>query len=175
MKQSIKTLSMAAAVSLTIGTAAQAANSWGLDYEEEKELQAKVVDIACELSGDCPPNCGDGQRQLGLLTAEGTLIPVVKGGSLFAGGVDELLSSCNQQVHVDGLFIKNPIMHMYFVQRIKSRATGKWLRANQWRKNWAKRNPDIKKGKWFREDPLVKELVAQEGVFGIPGLEATEE
>lgn len=178
MKQSIKTAilatSMSLAMSLSFGTASHAANSWGLDYEEEREFKAKVVDLACELSGNCPANCGDGQRQLGLLTPEGTLIPVVKGGTLFAGAVDELLSYCQQQVHVDGLYIKNPAMHMYFVQRIKSRATGKWLRANKWRKNWAQRNPDATKGQWFRNDPLIKELIARKGVLGIPGLKVEE-
>ena len=51
--------------------AAWAAEEWGLPGEEVVRFEAKVVDILCELTGDCPADCSDGTRQLGLLTAEG--------------------------------------------------------------------------------------------------------
>jgi chaperone required for assembly of F1-ATPase len=43
-----------------------AAEEWGIDGEEKARLTVKVVDIACELSGNCPAKCGEGKRQLGL-------------------------------------------------------------------------------------------------------------
>ena len=51
------------------------ARSWNLAYEVPARFEAKVVDILCELTGDCPANCGDGKRQLGLLrAADGVLV-----------------------------------------------------------------------------------------------------
>ncbi|WP_120496999.1 hypothetical protein [Kiloniella sp. EL199] len=161
-------------LSVALGTA-QAANEWGIEHEEAKELDGKVVDLACELSGNCPANCGDGKRQLGLLLDDGTLYPVVKGGTNFAGGTDDLIGQCGKTVHVDGLLIKDPLMTIYFVQRIKSEETGEWSKANQWGKNWKAANPGKKLGRWFREDPRVAKIVEKSGKLGIPGLVYVEE
>ena len=162
---------------LLIGAAAPvlAANEWGIEYEEARELYGKVVDLACELSGSCPANCGDGRRQLGLLLKDGTLVPVIKGGTNFAGGTDDLIGQCGKSVHVDGLFINNPRMSFYFVQRIRSDKTGEWSKAKQWGKNWKAANPGKKLGRWFREDPRVAKIVAEGGKLGIPGLVYEEE
>ena len=45
------------------------ARSWNLWAEQPARFEATVVDILCELTGDCPNNCGDGNRQLGLVRA----------------------------------------------------------------------------------------------------------
>src|SRR3546814_12122783 len=58
------------AVAFLIAANAQAANSWGLPNEEIVRYEAKVVDVLCELSGDCPADGGAGRRQLGLVTDE---------------------------------------------------------------------------------------------------------
>src|SRR3546814_18758578 len=59
------------AVAFLIAANAQAANSWGLPNEEIVRFEAKVVDVLCELSGDCPADGGAGRRQLGLVTDDG--------------------------------------------------------------------------------------------------------
>lgn len=53
---------------------ALAAESWGLPNEEIVRFEAKAIDVLCELTGDCPADCGAGGRQIGLLTDEGELI-----------------------------------------------------------------------------------------------------
>ena len=63
MKRSIMT---ACAMALVIGTA-EAAEGWGIDHEKKTRVDAKVVDLLCEVTGDCADNCGDGKRQFGLL------------------------------------------------------------------------------------------------------------
>ncbi|HIM45255.1 MAG TPA: hypothetical protein EYM34_03190, partial [Alphaproteobacteria bacterium] len=54
--------------------AVSAADSWGLPGEEEVRFDAKVTDVLCVLSGDCPPDCGGGKRVLGLLKEDGELV-----------------------------------------------------------------------------------------------------
>ena len=53
---------------------ARAAEEWGLPDEKVVRFEAKVVDAMCELTGDCPAQCGGGKRQLGLVTDSGALI-----------------------------------------------------------------------------------------------------
>lgn len=148
---------------------ASAADGWGIDKEKISQLEIKVVDLACELGQSCPPDCGAGKRQLGLLTAEGKLYPVVKGASLFAGGVVDLLPYCGKHVMVDGLLIENPRMTMFFVQNMRERADEKWKPAEAFEAQWVAQHG--KTNEWFRDDPLVKETIAADGVFGIKGLE----
>ncbi len=150
----------------------QAADKWGIDYEEATRLQATVVDILCELTGDCPDNCGGGTRQLGLLTADGTLIPAVKNFDPFAGAVNDLQPFCGQVITVDGLLVRNPAMTMFVVQ-YKKPAGGAWSRGNWFTRDWQKANGG-NGAQWFRNDPTVKALIAEQGVFGIPGLEPSE-
>ena len=72
-------------------TAAQAAEEWGLPEEKIARFEAKVVDVLCELSGDCPKNCGSGKRQLGLIDGDGKLILPLKNSVIFAGAAAELI------------------------------------------------------------------------------------
>ena len=63
-----KFLTLSAAFTVFFGiSTAQAADGWGIAGEKVVQWDAKVVDILCELSGDCPANCCDGKRQLGCL------------------------------------------------------------------------------------------------------------
>ena len=105
----------------------QAVESWNLLNEEEARFEAKVVDIICELSGDCVEQCGAGDRQLGLVDGEGTLIPVGKNFTLFTGGSLELYDFCEQQVEVDGFFVwKENAPRVYFLQFVRP-VGGEWL------------------------------------------------
>ena len=74
-----------------LSTPVLAAEGWGIAHEKVTRTEAKVVDIACEVTGNCVPNCGNGKRQLGLLFDNGKLVPVVKNNDPFAGAVVDLI------------------------------------------------------------------------------------
>src|SRR3546814_8899367 len=78
-----------------------------LPNEEIVRFEAKVVDVLCELSGDCPADGGAGRRQLGLVTDDGTLILPVKNATPFSGTQVELLPFLGKRGVADGLFMTN--------------------------------------------------------------------
>ena len=153
---------------------ARAANEWGIDHEEKARFQGKVVDILCELTGDCPAKCGAGKRQLGILKDDGTLILPAKNNQPFAGAVNELAGFCGDRVEVDGLLIKNPLMTLFALQFKRRLPDGQWSGGNQFGKDWLAAHPDGDLKNWFRQDPLIKQVIAEQGVFGIPGLKPAE-
>ncbi len=161
---------------LAVGaTGVRAAEEWGLPEEEVVRFQAKVVDIACELTGNCPANCGDGKRQLGLIDAKGKLILAIKNAAPFSGTADELIDFCGKQVIADGLFTTNNGYKVFALQFVREAPKGKWRRANRFLPKWAKRHhlpADSKKSRrWFANDFQVKKLIQEQGVLGL-GLEA---
>ena len=162
------------AVLFALSTSAIAAEGWGIAHEKVTRTEAKVVDIACEVTGNCVPNCGDGKRQLGLLFDDGKLVPVVKNNDPFAGAVADLISFCGKRIVADGLLISNPKMTMFQLQfkraAPKGKPKGPWSRANWFTRDWAKANPGKAGNQWFRHDAQVKKLIAKDGVLGVPGL-----
>ncbi len=148
----------------------QAAEEWGIEGEETARFEAKVVDLACEITGHCPANCGDGKRQLGLLKDDGTLLLVPKNFELFAGATSDLISFCQKKVIADGLMIKNDKVNMFALQFLRLAPDGEWRRANAFIKKWSEKNPGKDGQEWFRHDPLVKAEIKENGVFGIPGV-----
>ena len=80
-----RTMPVLATLAALAAPPTHAADSWGLENERTLEVTGKVVDLLCALAGDCPAGCGAGKRQLGILTAEGRLLPAVKGTVFFAG------------------------------------------------------------------------------------------
>ncbi len=152
--------------------AAFAAQTWGIPHEKPVVLRGEVVDLLCELAGECTPDCGGGRRQLGLVTAEGRLYPAVKGEVFFAGATLDLLPYCGREVMVDGLVIENPAMTLLFVQKLRGSSREKWKPARAFIEDWRRRNGPARE--WWRADPLVREVIARDGVFGIPGLEPEE-
>ncbi|RED51586.1 hypothetical protein [Aestuariispira insulae] len=164
---------LTAIAALTFSFSAQAANEWGIEGEEKARFDAKVVDILCELTGNCPDNCGDGKRQLGLLKEDGTLVMVAKNFDPFAGGADDLAPHCGKKITADGLMITTAHMPIFAIQFTRPEG-GKWKRANAFGQNWSQANGGKKAGQWFRSDATVKALIEQDGVFGIPGLEPEE-
>lgn len=161
---------------LFVAGTAQAANSWGVTGEEIARFQGKVVDIACELSGDCPDECGAGKRQLGVLKADGTLVLISKNQTPFSGAADDLVEFCGQDVEVDGLFAENRGVKFFAAQFVRP-VGGKWRRTSRFTEAWAERNgmdpasPEAKQ--WFRNDPRVKQLIEQDGFLGL-GKEADQ-
>lgn len=162
-------LSLACLATIGIPVAAHAADGWGIDKEKVVQLEVTVVDIACTLGKDCPEQCGAGKRQLGVLTAEGRLYPAVKGATLFAGAIADLLPYCGRKVQVDGLLIENPAMQLFFVQNLRETPDQKWQPAEAFERQWTAANG--KADEWFRADPVVKRTIAEDGVLGIKGLE----
>ena len=162
------------AILFGLSTPAFAAEGWGIAHEKVTRAEAKVVDIACEVTGNCVPNCGNGKRQLGLLFDNGKLVPVVKNNDPFAGAVADLIAFCNKRIVADGLLISNPKMPMFQLQFSRAAPKGKpkgpWGRANKFSKDWAKANPGKAGNQWFRHDPQIKDAIAKDGVLGIPGL-----
>ena len=157
---------------------ALAADSWDIEHESKARFEAKVVDILCELTGDCPADCGAGKRQLGLLRDDGKLVVAVKNYDPFAGAVNDLVSFCGKRVVADGLMIDDPQMPVFALQFKRLAPDGKWSRANWFGKDWARNHlldaGDAMAGQWFRHDETVKTLIEADGVFGIPGLKAEE-
>lgn len=149
------------------------AKDFGLNEAVQSTFSAKVVDLLCEVAGDCADNCGNGNRQLGLVRdADNKLITVLKNGQFsFNGAVEDLLPFCNQKVEVDGIMIGDAEEHntqFYMVQFIKPEGANDFNKANKWTKAWAARNPDAKgKGPWFRRDPRVIKQIEASGYFGL--------
>jgi len=157
------------------------AKPWNLLGEEKATFSAKVVDTLCELTGDCPNNCGDGRRQLGLLRADDNalILPMKNRQAAFSGAANDLQPFCGKTVDVDGLMVGDedytPVKY-YMVQFIRETGAEKWQKASRWTKDWNKANPDLKKvkGPWFRKDPRVKAEIAKDGYLGL-GLETDKE
>ncbi len=152
-----------------------AAQEWGLIGEKIVRFDAKVVDLLCELTGDCPDNCGAGSRQLGLIDGSGRLIPVFKNVVPFAGAAAELIDFCGKTVTADGLFSTNREITIFSLQFVREAPDGKWRKANRFLPKWAETNgvaADSKAAKaWFRNDPRVKALIAAQGKLGLgPGV-----
>lgn len=150
---------------------ATAAESWGLPGEEKARFEATVVDARCELTGDCPADCGGGKRQLGLLTASGELILPLKNTVPFAGTTGELQEFCGKRIVADGLFATNRGVRVFALQFLREAPDGDWRRANRWLNRWAEENsvaPDSPEAQqWFRHDPAVKRVIGRNGKLGV--------
>ena len=170
----LKAAALVAAVLVSAG-AARAAESWGLAGEQTARFEATVVDVLCELTGDCPADCGAGKRQLGLLKDDGTLVLPLKNQVIFAGGAAELIGYCARRVVADGLMVTNRGHSFFALQFVKGAPDGKWRRANRFLPKWAAENGVGPKSptarRWFENDPRVKDLIARDGKLGL-GLEA---
>jgi hypothetical protein len=170
MKVKFLTALMVFSIAAMSGTA-RAAEEWGLPDEKIARFEAKVVDVLCELTGDCPKDCGGGKRQLGLVDGKGKLILPLKNSVIFAGVTDELIGFCGKQVIADGLFATNRGYTVFALQFVRQAPDGKWRRANRFLPKWAKKNgvaPNSKKAeRWFENDPRVNALIAKDGKLGL--------
>ena len=71
--------------------------------------------------------------------------------------------------------MNNKKMNLFALQFKKLAPDGKWSRANQFGKDWSKVNGGKAAGQWFKNDPTVKKLISEQGVYGIPGLKPPKE
>ena len=147
------------------------AKSWNLAGEEIVVFKGQVVDILCELSGDCVDNCGNGNRQLGIIKEDNVLVLVGKNGQAnFAGAVQDLLPYCGKNVEVDGLMTGFENGAKFFqVQLIKEEGAAEWQKANLFSAKWKEANPEQAevKGPWFRKDPRITSRIEANGYLGI--------
>jgi hypothetical protein len=151
---------------------AWAAKSWGVTNEVEAIFTGTVVDITCELTGNCPDNCGDGARQLGIKTADQGTILVAKNLTLYTGAAEELKGFCGQEVEVDGLFTDNRGVHFFQVQKMRTPG-GSWQKANLFHKAWAEQNKTKprKAKRWYRKDKRIKTIIERDGYLGLGAAE----
>lgn len=168
MRRSLPVLATLCALLLT--SPARAGDPWGLEGESVATLKVKVVDLLCAIAGSCPADCGAGKRQMGLLTEDGKLRAAVKGSVDFAGPPLDLAPYCNKTIWVDGLLVENPKMTLFFVQKLREREDQPWQGTEAFATAWSARNGQS--DAWMRADPLVKEIIAENGVFGIKGLKS---
>ncbi len=150
------------------------AQTFGLQGETKATFSGKVVDVLCELSGDCADNCGGGARHLGILReADGKLIFPAKNAQFeFNGAVPDLLPYCNKNVDVDGLMIGAEdagTAQVFMVQKIRDAGAAEWSKANTWTAAWKKANPGVAEGEgpWYRRDPRVTKQIEATGYLGL--------
>ncbi len=152
------------------------AKSWNLYAEAPARFDATVVDLLCEMTGDCPADCGGGTRQLALLrTADNALVFALKNNQpAFTGAANELQPFCGKAVEVDGLMITDPdigAQNVFLVQTIREVGATDWVKANRWTKDWAAAHPEAAgPDPWYDRDPRVQAEIATNGYFGL-GLE----
>jgi len=149
------------------------AEELGLVGETKATFSGKVVDLLCEIAGDCAPNCGDGRRQLGILReSDNHLVVVSKNAQFeFNGAVDDLLPYCNRVVDVDGLLLGDDSgvkAKIFMAQFIRLKGETEWKKAERWTKAWEARNPAAAgEAPWYRRDPRVLKQIEKKGYFGL--------
>ncbi len=156
------------------------AASWGLLGEENARFEAVVVDLLCELTGDCAANCGDGGRYLGLKRSSDNALLIANKNlqGVFSGAIEDLLPHCGKAIEVDGLLVGDEEMtpaKVFQVQRLREPG-GEWQKADRWTRAWNAANPELAevKGRWYRKDPRVMSEIKAEGHLGL-GLKTDEE
>lgn len=148
------------------------ARSWNLAWEEPARFEATVVDMLCEVTGDCDNACASG-RQLGLLrAADGVLTyPNKNNQGIFTGAAVDLAPFCQMEVEVDGLMIEDDYVgatNVYQIQMIRLVGTEEWTTAGGWTNAWAEQFPEAaaQDGRWYRNDPRVMALIEADGYLG---------
>ncbi|MGB0508364.1 MAG: hypothetical protein ACPGGK_19425, partial [Pikeienuella sp.] len=115
------------------------AREWGLLGEETARFEATVVDLLCEVAGDCPADCGNGTRQMGLKrAADGALVlPMKNRQPVFSGAATDLYPYCGKNVEVDGVLVgdeeQTPVKY-YLVQFIREQGAEEWVKTSKWTK-----------------------------------------
>ena len=149
-----------------------------LQGRENALFTAKVVDILCELTGDCAEKCGACKRQMGQIReADGVLVLAAKNSQAsFNGATVDLAPYCGQIVTVDGLLVGDPAVastKFYQVFAIQREGSDNWAKTKRWTRMWKRDNKDLadKKGPWFRHDAAVAAAIEANGWLGL-GAEA---
>jgi len=143
---------------------------WPITSAEEAQFSGEVVDVLCELSGNCAANCGNGKRQLAVKTQDKTMgtVLVAKNLNNYTGAADELWQFCGQQVDVNGLFTQHKGVRIFQVQNMRTTG-GQWQKATKYLSAWAQRSgksPQQAK-RWYNHDERVKAIIERDGRLGL--------
>lgn len=159
------------------------AKSWNLFGEEKARFEGVAIDALCVLAGDCPTDCGAGQRQMGILRSEdGRFLLANKNVQpAFTGATVDLAPYCGLTVEVDGLLVGDPDItpdlvdaKLFQVQTVRILDTDDVRKTDLWTSDWARRHTDVGgDGPWFRRDPKVMEQIEAHGRLGL-GAEADQ-
>ena len=147
------------------------ASSWNLAFESPARFNATVVDLLCEVAGDCANECGTGRQMALLREADGQLVyPNKNNQPAFSGAAVDLHGFCGMEVEVDGLMIEDEYVgahNVYLVQCIRTLDSDEWVFTTTFTEQWAENNPDAEgRGPWFRRDPAVLAEIAADGYLG---------
>jgi len=142
-------------------------DKWSISGAEVAEFSGEVVDVLCELSGNCAEQCGAGNRQLGIKSDAGTVL-ISKNNNLYTGASEELWPFCSQQLVVNGQFTQTGDIRIFQVQNIREPG-GEWMAASRFLEVWADKNDqsvsDAKQ--WYRQDTRVTTVLEQNGLLGL--------
>jgi len=148
--------------------------SWPVTNAEKSQFSGEVVDVLCELGGNCANECGQGTRQLAIKTQDKSLgqnsgvVLVAKNLNNYSGAADELWQLCGQQVELNGLFTEHRGVRFFQVQNIRE-AGGQWQKATKYLDAWVERSgksPQQAKN-WQEHDERVSGVLERDGRLGL--------
>lgn len=147
---------------------------WQISGVEVAAISGEVVDLLCEVSGNCADQCGAGKRQIGIKTDTGTVL-VSKDLNLYSGGAEQLWRYCGETLEVNGLFTETGNIRMFQVQNIRKPGEA-WQSTSQFLTTWAEQNgTTVSEAKrWYLKDPRITEILERDGRLGL-GPEADKE
>ncbi len=172
-KYSVKLSGLAAVTSLVVlaagcATAPGDIQKWSVTNAEARALTGTVVDVQCELSGNCPDACGAGKRQLAIKTEDQGVVLAAKNLNFYSGAADELSPFCGQVVEVNGLFTENRGIRFFQVQNVRTPG-GQWQKGTRYLQAWSERSgksPSVA-SKWYNNDDRVKDVLEKDGRLGL--------
>lgn len=146
--------------------------AWPVTKAEESALSGTVVDVLCELNGNCAENCGEGKRQLAIKTESQGTVLVSKNLTNYSGAADELWPFCGELVEVNGLFTDHKGVRFFQAQNIREPG-GQWKQTTNYLQAWSNRSGQSQSlaEDWQYHDPRVKAIIERDGRLGL-GIDA---
>ena len=146
--------------------------AWPVTNAEESALSGTVVDVLCELNGNCAENCGEGRRQLAIKTESLGTVLVSKNLTNYSGAADELCPFCGELVEVNGLFTDHKGIRFFQAQNIREPG-GQWKQTTNYLQAWSDRTGQSRSlaEDWQYHDPRVKAIIERDGRLGL-GIDA---
>ncbi len=142
--------------------------SWPVTNAEKSGLLGEVVDVQCELTGNCAENCGAGKRQIAIKTENVGTVLVAKNLNNYSGAVDELWPLCGNIVDVNGLFTEHQGVRFFQVQNIRAPG-GEWQKATRYLQAWSERSgkPLSVANNWQDHDERIQAVLDRDGRLGL--------
>ncbi len=142
--------------------------AWPVTNAEESALSGTVVDVLCELNGNCAENCGEGKRQLAIKTESLGTVLISKNLTNYSGAADELWPFCGELVEVNGLFTENKGIRFFQAQNIREPG-GQWKQTTNYLQAWSNRTGQSRSlaEDWQYHDPRVKAIIERDGRLGL--------